>query len=63
MRKQINENVGYLYNLQKNETEHQDHRLMWILTTQALIFTGLCSLFNIEESSILRETLFISLWI
>ncbi len=56
MRKQINKNVDYLYGLQKDETEHQDHRLMWILTAQALIFTGLCSLFSktchIEESCI-----------
>lgn len=44
MRKQINDNVDYLYNLQKDETEHQDHRSMWILTAQALIFTGLCAL-------------------
>lgn len=50
MRKQVNENVDYLYTLQKDETEHQDHRLMWILTAQALIFTGLCSLFSKDET-------------
>ena len=44
MRNNINDNVDYLYQLQKDETAHQDHRLMWILTAQALIFTGLCSL-------------------
>lgn len=44
MRKPINDNIDYLYKLQKDETEHQNHRLMWILTAQALIFTGLCSL-------------------
>lgn len=42
--KWINKNVDYLYKLQINETEHQNHRLGWILAAQALIFTGLCAL-------------------
>ncbi|MCR5643309.1 MAG: hypothetical protein K6G32_08245 [Prevotella sp.] len=42
--KQINKNVDYLYKLQINETEHQNHRLGWILAAQALIFTSLCAL-------------------
>lgn len=42
--KLINKNVDYLYKLQINETEHQNHRLGWILAAQALIFTGLCAL-------------------
>ena len=42
--KWINKNVDYLYKLQINETEHQSHRLGWILAAQALIFTGLCAL-------------------
>lgn len=42
--KRINKNVDYLYKLQINETEHQNHRLGWILAAQALIFTSLCAL-------------------
>lgn len=42
--KQINKNVDYLYNLQKDETVHQNHRVTWILSAQALLFTGLCAL-------------------
>lgn len=42
--KWINKNVDYLYKLQINETEHQNHRLGWILAAQALIFTSLCAL-------------------
>ena len=42
--KKINKNVDYFYNLQINETEHQNHRLGWILAAQALIFTSLCAL-------------------
>lgn len=49
--KQINENVDYLYDLQIKETEHQDHRLSWILAAQALIFTGLCTLLTIEKGA------------
>ena len=41
---QINKNVDYLYNLQKDETVHQNHRVTWILSAQALLFTGLCAL-------------------
>lgn len=44
LQKWINKNVAYLYKLQINETEHQNHRLGWILAAQALIFTGLCAL-------------------
>ena len=44
MRNDVNKNVDHLYSLQKDETEHQDHRLMWILTAQALIFTALCTI-------------------
>ena len=47
--KEINENVDYLYKLQKDETEHQNHRLMWILTAQALIFAALCTLLSNES--------------
>ena len=43
--KWINKNVDYLYKLQINETEHQNHRLGWLLAAQALVFTGLCALF------------------
>lgn len=46
--KEINENIDYLYKLQKDETEHQNHRLMWILTAQALIFAALCTLLSNE---------------
>ena len=42
--KWVNKNVDYLYKLQINETEHQNHRLGWIIAAQALIFTGLCAL-------------------
>ena len=42
--KQINKNVDYLYNLQKDETLHHNHRLTWILSAQALLFTGLGAL-------------------
>ena len=42
--KWINKYVDYLYKLQINETEHQNHRLGWIIAAQALIFTGLCAL-------------------
>lgn len=42
--KWINKDVDYLYKLQIDETEHQSHRLGWILAAQALIFTGLCAL-------------------
>ena len=44
LRDYINRNIDYLYTLQKDETEHQNHRLMWILTAQALIFTAVCTL-------------------
>lgn len=40
----VNPVVDYYYKLQKDETDHQNHRVMWILTAQALIFTGLCTL-------------------
>lgn len=46
MRNDVNKNVDHLYSLQKDETEHQDHRLMWILTAQALIFTALCTILS-----------------
>ena len=36
--KQINKNVDYLYNLQKDETVHQNHRVTWILTHIAAVF-------------------------
>ena len=44
LQKWIHKNVDYLYQLQINETEHQHHRLGWIIAAQALIFTGLCTL-------------------
>ena len=44
--KWVNKNVDYLYKLQINETEHQNHRLGWIIAAQALIFTGLCALLD-----------------
>lgn len=47
--KEINDNVDYLYKLQKDETEHQNHRLMWTLTAQALIFAALCTLLPKEK--------------
>jgi len=40
----INRNVDYLYRLQIEETEHQHHRLSWILAAQSIIFVGLCTL-------------------
>lgn len=50
--KWINKNVDYFYKLQINETEHQNHRLGWILAAQALIFTGLCSLLAVNYGSV-----------
>ncbi len=47
----INKNVDYLYGLHIKETEHQNHRLSWILAAQALIFTGLCTLLTIVKGT------------
>lgn len=33
----------YLYNLQINETEHQNHRMSWALVIQAAMFIGVCT--------------------
>ncbi len=52
LRDYINKNVDYLYKLHKDETEHQNHRLMWILTAQALIFTALCTLLPKYDTAI-----------
>lgn len=55
--KQVNRNIDYLYRLQINETEHQNHRLGWILTAQALIFAGLCAILT-QVSSELKDYLY-----
>lgn len=41
-----NENMKFFYSMQKDETEHQNRRMLWGLTTQALLFAGLTQLFN-----------------
>lgn len=40
----INQNMDYLYKLQKDETTHQSNRLMWMLSAHALLFAGLCAI-------------------
>lgn len=50
--RKINHDVDYLYQLNVHETEHQNHRLMWILTAQALLFAGLCTLASVCEEYI-----------
>ncbi len=49
--KLINRNVDYLYNLQIGETEHQHHRLSWILAAQSIIFVGLCTLLSAPHNT------------
>lgn len=44
--KLINRNVDYLYKLQINETEHQHHRLSWILAAQSIMFAGISVLLS-----------------
>lgn len=41
-----NENLKFFYSMQKDETEHQSRRMLWGLSTQALLFAGLTQLFN-----------------
>lgn len=38
-----NKEMDYLYKLQKDETEHQNHRLSWILAAQSILFVGFCT--------------------
>lgn len=38
---QINKNIDYLYGVQIDETNHQNHRMLWILAAQSLIFAAL----------------------
>lgn len=40
----INKEIDYLNKLQKDETEHQNHRLSWILAAQSILFVGICTL-------------------
>ena len=39
-----NENIDFFYKMQKDETEHQNRRMLWGLTTQALLFAGFSQL-------------------
>lgn len=57
--KQINKNVDYLYNLQKDETSHQNHRIIWILSAQALLFTALCALNHDELHDTIKPLIII----
>lgn len=53
----INQNVDYLYRRQIDETEHQNHRLAWILAAQAIIFAALCSVLYCDLKECVRTVL------
>lgn len=42
----INKNVDYFNKSQKDETEHQNHRLSWILAAQSIFFVAFCTLIS-----------------
>lgn len=42
--KLINDNLDYFNSLNNSETNHQNHRQTWTISTHALLFTGLCAL-------------------
>ena len=63
IQKQINRNVDYLYKLQIGETEHQHHRLSWILAAQSIMFASLSVLISCEKSGGLVTDALIALFI
>ena len=38
--------MKFFYQMQKDETEHQNRRMLWGLSAQALVFAGLTQLYN-----------------
>lgn len=47
--KDFNSAADYYYRMQRDETTHQNSRMMWIITTQTLVFAGICTIIDKVE--------------
>lgn len=53
--KDFNEVADYYYGLQRDETSYQSNRMMWIITAQALVFTGVSALLDSSKHLFIAE--------
>lgn len=51
----VNKNVDYLNEQLRHETNHQNNRMMWILTVQSILFAALTQLDIIKENEKMCE--------